>query len=102
VETPNIIDITTAQSISVLGIDNTIGDAALEAQIVAVSKARSPEAVAEDDETAASLEADPEADAVAEDEALCVELALGTFVSVANVNVCVVPCEAMTTIEVPI
>jgi len=84
-----------------LGIDNTIGDAALEAQSVAVSKA-SPEAVAEDDETVASLEADPDADAVAEDKGLCVELALGTFVSVASVNVCVVPCEAMTTTEVPI
>jgi len=83
VKAPNAIDITTAQSISVLGIDNTIGDAALEALTVTVSKAMVPEAAA------------------AEDEELCVELALGTFVSVASVIVLVVPCEAMTTIEVP-
>jgi len=74
---------------------------ALEALTVTVSKPMLHEVVAEDDETAGLLEADPD-DAVAEDEVLCVELALGTFVSVASVIVLVDPCEATTTTEVPI
>jgi len=93
---PNAIDITTAQSISVVCIDNTIGDAALEALTVMVSKAMVPEAAA------ASLKADPDAEGLDAVEEFCVELALGTFVSVASVIVLVVPCEAMTTTEVPI
>jgi hypothetical protein len=43
VKTPNVIDITTAQSISVLGNDNTTCDGALEALTVTVSKAMVPE-----------------------------------------------------------
>jgi len=76
-KTPSITDITTVKSISVFGIDNTVGNAALEALTVTVSATMVP-------------------------DALFVELPLGTFVIVASVIVLVVPCEATTTTEVPI
>jgi len=45
VKAPSIIDITTVKSISVFGIDNIVGDAALEALPVAVSAAMVPDAL---------------------------------------------------------
>jgi hypothetical protein len=86
-------------NICVFGIDNAIGDAALEASPCCAAMVH--EGVVEAIETAGLVpEADPdvdEPDGIVEDS-----VELGIFVSVARVMVLVTPCEATTTTEVPI